>query len=188
MPLPIDIPEYIQFGEISQFLAADDNANFVRYPGGTLTPKLPQLIKFVRSRIEWAYSVDPTDESLIDAGNYLRALIGKYWAQALTVTGGGTGVVITPGTSASLSWIREQTTVGTIGATPLGQGDTVYTLTYAGVIYSSVQVVVNQVELPRNDATTLSYVLLITATDFTITFNQGVNENDIVVVTAVQLI
>jgi hypothetical protein len=188
MPLAINIPEYLEFGEIAQFLAADDNANFVRYPGGTLTPNLPQLLKFVRSRIEYAYSVDPTDESLTDAGTYLRTLIGKYWAQGLMVTGGGTGIVINPGTSANYSWIRVQTTVGTAGALPLGQGDTVYELEYSGVIYGSVEVVVNQVTLPRNDSNTLSYVLTVSADSFTITFNQGVNENDIIVVNAVQLI
>jgi len=188
MPLPIDIPEYLEIAEISQFLSADDNANFVRFPGGTLLPQHPQLLKFVRSRIEWAYSVDPTDETLTDSGTYLRTLIGKYWAQALMVTGGGTGIVITPGTSANYNWLRIQTTVGAAAAQPLGQGDTVYVLTYSGVIYSSVEVIVNQVEIPQNDSTTLSYVLVVAATTFTITFNQGVNQNDIIVVNAVQLV
>lgn len=188
MPIAVNIPQYIQFGEAAQFLAADDNANFVKFPGGTLNPNLPQLLHFVRSKIEYAYSVDPTNESLTDAGTYFRTLIGMYWAQAVKVFGGGTGIVITPGTSANYNWIEVQTTVGAAGAQPLGQGDTVYVLTYSGVIPNSVKVFVNTQKIPLSDSTTLSYTLAVAATTFTITFNQGVNETDIIDVTAVQLV
>lgn len=187
MPIPVIIPDYLETGAVAQFLAADDENNFVKNPGGKLDPKDSALINFVRTAIAWAYAIDPTNENLIDAVFYLKALIGKYWSQAYAIIGSGTGIIISPSGNQALNFIREQTTVAISGGT-LNEGDTVWVLSYSNVLGGSVEVLIGESVMPRNDSTTQSYVLTIQASTFTITFSQQLNAGDIVTVTGVQTI
>lgn len=181
MPIPVSIPDYIEVGDISQFLAADDQNNFVRYPGGTIMPELSFLIWYVRTGIEWAYEVDPTDTRLTKALFYLKKLIGKYSAQAQRVMGNGVGVIVVPGASGMFTSIREQVVVGAVDS-PLQDGTTVWVLDYPRAIYNTIEVSMDGTELLQGLADRLSYTLTIQATTFTITFNQAPPLDAVVVV------
>lgn len=187
MPIPINIQNYIDTAKVSEFLSADDENNFVKNPGGTIAPSTSRLINFVRKGLEWKYAIAPTDTSLTDVALYLKALIGKYWNQAFSIIGSGTGVIVNPSGNSSFTWIREQVTVAASGGT-LNQGDTVWVLNYSNVLYSSVEVLIGESVLPRNDNTTQSYVLTIQSNTATVTFSQQLNQGDIVTFVGVKSI
>lgn len=81
MALPLSIPTLIAEAKIAQYLWANDVSKGKIFHG-TNTPNYSQLLYVVRKLVEWKYANNPTDPSLIDTGNYLYSLIGKYKGKA----------------------------------------------------------------------------------------------------------
>lgn len=88
MALPINIPLYIAYGKIGQFLWANDNSKAAIFGNGPLSPRYDRLIYMVRKSIEWDYANNPTDPTLTKTGDYLWSLIGKYQVQAAAMYSG----------------------------------------------------------------------------------------------------
>lgn len=103
------IPEAIQNGYVSSYLAAIYNAKQGLFGGALAAPTSPIKIKMVSDGLSWGYyGAAQTEASLFSVGKYLQWLSGKWWLEAGNVTGSGGSVTpITPGsiTVAALDFI-----------------------------------------------------------------------------------
>ncbi len=88
MALPINIPLYISYAKIAQYLWANDNSKAAIFGNGPISPQYARLIYMVRKSIEWDYTNYPTDSTLTKTGDYLWSLIGKYQVQAASIYSG----------------------------------------------------------------------------------------------------
>jgi hypothetical protein len=87
--------QQIQYAKVSQYLAADDNANGALW-GERITPDLHIQLYLERKAVEWLYDLSPNDVSLIDTGNYLYSLLGRYGLRAkyfITIGGSGSAAI-----------------------------------------------------------------------------------------------
>lgn len=85
MSVFIPIQQYIALGHISAYLAGNDTANDNALKGGSLSNGLRNLILTVTEGIEWAFSINPNDQTLDATGLYLYALCGRYISQAINI-------------------------------------------------------------------------------------------------------
>lgn len=184
---------WLQYAEISQYLAANATAKNMMLNGGDTVPSLSRKIYIVRKALAWKYAVDPTDESINDVALYLYAICGRFIIDAKRILGRGqSGQVINPstGTTVTIETPVIQFTVGDVGS-PMIAGDTVLTLTgYEGVINPSVEVFLDGVELPYGVSDRVSYTVsyLPTSNEVIITFNQAVSNIQLYRVRFIQLI
>lgn len=93
------IPQTIARGDISIYLAANNNSVGALY-GGRLSPVSALTIAIVTDALRWGYNGGAqTAQSLREVANYLIWLTGKYGQQAeyiLNGSGGGTVIPISP--------------------------------------------------------------------------------------------
>lgn len=173
------IATIINIAKISQFLASDDVSKTYLFKGGKPpVERLPRLIYIVRKSVEWLNDIDSSSSVLPGIANYLLWLCGKYINQALTILGlGGSGAIINPsgGGATSLTGELLQFKVGDVGS-PMVAGETVLTITVDDPINATVSVVLDGIELPQNDNTQVSYIVVYSDTDIVITFNQAVQD------------
>jgi len=168
MALPFSMPNYIELGKISQFLAANDQNNFAKNQGGTIYPDLARLIYITRTSIEWQYDIDPTAASLYDTGVYLKALIGGYATQAANIIGGAGGIFINPPIDSRVGIVGVD--VSYTVPTYIAEGDTVVELSYDNPILNTLVITLDQVEMPPNNINVASYSAVYTTTKITVTF------------------
>lgn len=190
MTVYIDVPLYIQYGIISQYLAAVDKNKMNLLQGGALAYDLPWLLEIVTESLEWQYDVNPNEESLNEVALFLYTLCGKYRIEAQRIIGNGqSGQVINPstGTTVAIANPAIQFTVGDGGA-PMNPGDTVLTLTYSNVVNPSIEVFLDGVELPYGLSDRISYTATYNDDNIVITFNQGVVAPQVYRVRFLQLI
>lgn len=81
----IPISAYIEIGNVSCYLAANDESNMKALKGGAYNTGLSKLIHAVTHTLNWAYSVNPNDPNLNTVALYLYALCGKYVQMATTI-------------------------------------------------------------------------------------------------------
>lgn len=72
-----DTNQILEIAKVSQFLASVDVANGALF-GAAPQPALPQIIYTETKSLEWLNGLDPTNDALFGAGEYLLALCGKY--------------------------------------------------------------------------------------------------------------
>lgn len=135
MPTLLTIPEIIEMGKISTYLAANYVSKGKFWGGTIIKPTPPTLITMSWYALEWGYdnnSGAQTDASLRDTANYCYWLYGMFQLQAQQIAGGsGGGSVIPTPSGGSLpnpyDWI-----VGTVTTAdaPLKEGD--LTITFDG--------------------------------------------------------
>lgn len=168
MALPFSLPNYIELGKISQFLAANDQNNVAKNQGGTIYPDLSRLIYITRTSIEWQYSINPTAASLYDTGVYLKALIGGYATEAANIIGGAGGIFINPpsGSQVGIVGVDVSYTVPNV----IAQGNTVITLSYDNPVFNTLVITLDQVEMPPNNVNVASYSATYSSTGITVTF------------------
>ena len=95
------------------------------------------------------------------------------------ILGIGGGTVINPsGYTQSVTPIRIQFTIGQSG---MNGGDTVYTIPYA-CLPSSMTITLQGLEVPQNVEFDFSYTVVFGSNATTITFNQGVPDNQYMVI------
>ena len=99
MPQILPISTILNLASISQYLSAYDVTLDTALNGGSLNKSLPREIYQTRKNVEWMYAQDPTNQYLVEVGNYLYALCGRYISQAKTILGSNGGVVIPPSSS-----------------------------------------------------------------------------------------
>jgi hypothetical protein len=184
MALPIDIALYIQYGEISSYLAANDfsNQNFLN--GGSYESDLPMRLSLVTRLVKWKYGQNPNDESLVATGNYLYQLCGKYIRQAkLILANYMPGIIINPanGAQSTLVPVYLQFRVGVTASPQVvngvnvtlpndGESSVVLPLTY---ILASLEVTLDGVEVPVSDPFQTSYNPIYTNNNATISLANG---------------
>lgn len=112
----LPIATILDVGYVSSYLAVADQNKQRLYRGNNLGgDKLGLLIFIVSEIIAWHNENNPDDPTLIDTGNYLWWLCGKYQQQALAIIGeggGGTTLVTDDGTPLRLEPFRMQFKVG----------------------------------------------------------------------------
>jgi Immunoglobulin domain len=75
MPKPyIPVNECIDIAKVSQYLAADNRAMQLAFSGGFVNKNIPSLIRVVREALEWGYTNNSSDISLIAVSNYLYSI------------------------------------------------------------------------------------------------------------------
>lgn len=101
MALPINVPLYISYGQISSFLAASDFSRQGLLMGVPFETTLPQLLGVVTDLIDWNNTRDPNDETLVDTANYQYQLLGKYLQKSKQLIANmGQGTIVNPATGA----------------------------------------------------------------------------------------
>jgi hypothetical protein len=184
MALPIDVELYIQYGNVSSFLAATDFAGQNCLSGGSFNSDLPMRLSLVTRLVEWNYNRDPNDETLVSTGNYEYQLVGKYRNQAqLIIANNMPGIIINPanGVQSTLQPVYLQFRVG-VTASPVvvngvnvdlpvdGENSFVIPLTY---ILNSLEGTLDGVQVPMSDPLQTSMVINYTNNNATITLQNG---------------
>jgi hypothetical protein len=177
----IPIQTTIIYANISQYLSANDISKTMVFKGGPPpNPRITRLLYIVRKIVEWRYAIDFADTALPAVSNYLYALCGKYLNQARTIIGNTGGTIIVPGggSGTTLTALLVQFRVGDPGALMV-DGKTVLVITTPGVVPNSVSIDLDGSELPINESLQVSFTIVYTATNITITFNQAVQNNQL---------
>jgi len=184
MALPIEINNYVTYGNVSSFLAANDFSGQNVLSGGAFNSDLPMRLSLVTRLVEWKLNQNANDTTLINTGNYLYQLCGKYIQQAkLIIANNMPGVIINPATGAqsTLQPVYLQFRVG-VTSSPQnvngvnitlptdGQSSIVLPLTY---VLASLAVIKDDNVLPINDTLQFSYNPIYTNNNVTITLNNG---------------
>lgn len=101
MASTLSIPQIIQLGKVSSYLAANYSNEQSLYVGSLIQPVSPVQISFVTDGLEWAYDGGAqSTEDLREVANYLYWICGKFQLEAQNIIygpGGGTVIPITPG-------------------------------------------------------------------------------------------
>ena len=179
----------IEYGKISQYLCANDIAKRSVFSNGSLDTQWPLKLNIVWESLENTMDKDPTNEYIIATKNFLYSLCGKWLLEASTIVGNSGGEVIEPptGLSSIIVAIREQFTVGDVGALMV-QGQTVLTLNYADVLVRSVSVEKDTVPLPVGLNNQQSFSVAYNPTNIVITFNEAVQDGQLFVIRGLRYI
>lgn len=181
---------YINYGKISQFLAADRISKNMLFKGGDKAPNLSWLIELVRKAVEWKNGIDSTDESINDTSLYLYDLCGRYIREAKTIlNSGNTGEIINPstGNQVTIATPNPQFRVGQPGAL-MTAGETTLTLNLEGIVNPSIEITSDGNEVPYGDAFVLSFTATYNPTNVVIVFSQPVVTNQLINIHMIQLV
>lgn len=193
MALPVDVSLYINYGQISSFLAASDFARQGLFRGEPFNSQLPQLLSVATDLIEWNNTRDPNDESLVDTATYQYQLLGKYLPKAKQLIGNmGQGVIVNPATGllSILAPIYLEFYVGVTSSPQLvngvnvtlptvGSSSMVLPLTY---IKQSLEIEMDGISIPRVATDRIAANVNYTNNDATITVNQPFAYNQLWVI------
>lgn len=181
---------YLNYGKISQFLAADKISKNMLFKGGDKAPNLSWLIELVRKSIEWKNSIDSTDESINDTSLYLYDLCGRYIREAkIILNAGATGTIINPstGNQVTIATPSYQFKVSEIGAL-MTAGETNLTITLSGIVNPSAEITLDGVEVPYGRSDVFSYTATYSSTNVIIIFNNPVVDGQLFMIHLVQLV
>jgi len=90
------IQEAIDIGEVSIYLADNDNASGALWGKRLNSPYSPVQIAACTDALLWQYEGDSTDETLRGTANYLIWMCGKYGLQAQYIISGSGGGTVVP--------------------------------------------------------------------------------------------
>lgn len=181
---------YLNYGKISQFLAANLIAKNMLFKGGDKAPNLSWLIELVRKSIEWKNGIDSSDESINDTSLYLYDLCGRFIREAkIILNSGETGTIINPstGNQVTIATPNPQFRIGQPGSL-MNAGDTELTLNYAGVVNPSLEITLDGTEVPYGDALQFSFTATYNANNVVIVFSQPVQNNWLFNIHMIQLV
>lgn len=162
------ISEILDIARISQYLSYIDILRSKTY-NGTVDKQLPRKLYCVRKSVEWMFDLDPTDETLIGAANYLYALCAPYNGQASIIAASGSGgVIVNPTTGQpvnlqdislefELGVTASPVTVNGVNVTLPNDGDNSITLPLAGILQGSLLLTVGGVPQPTIVTTNSTY-------------------------------
>jgi len=167
---------YLNYGKISQFLAADRISENMLFRGSDKAPKLSWLIELVRKAIEWKNGIDSSDESINETSLYLYDLCGRYIREAKQIlNAGGSGEIINPstGNAVTIATPNPQFRIGQPGSL-MNAGDTQITFNYSGVVNPSLEITLDGTEVPYGDAFQFSFTATYNPTNVVVTFSNPV--------------
>ncbi len=184
MALPITVSTFIEYCQVSSFLAASDFAKQNLLKGGAFPTNLPMMLSTVADLLEWNNGRDDDDETLVDTANYGYQLCGRYIPKAkLIIANNMQGIIVNPatGVQSTLQPIYLQFRVG-VTASPVvvngenvtlptdGENSFVIPLTY---ILNSLEGTLDGVQVPMSDPLQTSMVINYTDNEATITLQNG---------------
>jgi hypothetical protein len=193
MALPVNIDLFIQYGEVSSYLAATDFSKQKLFRGGTFRNELPLLLSTVTDLVDWNNNRDGNDQTLVDTANYEYQLCGKYVPRAKQIIANmGQGIIVNPATGVQsiLAPFYIEFYVG-VTASPINVngedvtlpsvGDTSMTipLTY---IKQSLEIDLDGVNVPRVATDRIAANVIYTNNDATITLNDTFQFNQLWVI------
>jgi len=195
--------EVLQIADICQFLAKDNESKGNLFRGSYSRSGLSRLIYIVKSSVNWLFTYNPSDSTLLGKVNLLFSLCQPFVGQALQIIGsGGSGTIVNPATGVQ-STIQQVYLQFTVGVTPSPQsvngvdvtlptnGQTQIILPLEGILDMSVFVVKDGVELPIGATDRVSFTPVYTPTSVTITIGPAgttFQNNDLFVISALQYI
>lgn len=181
------VQEYITYGNICQFLAANEQNNQNNLFGGAINTNISRLLYIVKQAATFGYTNYPNTAGLGLASVFMYSLCGKYLGGAKRIIGSGTGYIVNPDTKAFTTIVAAgvQFTVGSVGSL-MTAGQTVLTLSYSSVLSSSVVVELDGINLPQSVSGQISYAVQYNDTNIVITFNQGVNNGQLYIIRFLQ--
>jgi hypothetical protein len=92
------ITDIISNAKASQAFARIGEAKRRAFQQGSIEDRLDIKLRMERQSLEYAYAQDPTDDETFMIGQWVLALCGIYWFQALNASGGGGSITpVTPG-------------------------------------------------------------------------------------------
>lgn len=183
MALPVNIDLFVQYGEISSYLAATDFSRQKLLKGGAFRNELPLLLSTVTDLVDWNNNRDGDDETLVDTANYEYQLCGRYIPKAKQIIANmGQGLIVNPATGAVsiLAPIYLEFYVG-VTASPVvingvnvtlpnvGDSSMTLPLTY---IKQSLEIEMDGISIPRVATDRIAANVTYTNNDATITVNQ----------------
>lgn len=171
----LSIAYYIRLGQVSQFLAAQGQAENTIYKGSTIMPVRDRLLQLIWTSLDWANDFSSSYTNLDKVALYLYALCDVPAARDIIGFSGGT--VIVPGGGPVRRWYKVTVVVG-VGAL-MQQGDTVITLSFPGFIVNSDTLVWNSAPIPSPIAVgQRTYTLTYGASTETYTLSEQVWNGD----------
>lgn len=183
MALPVNIDLFIQYGEVSSYLAATDFSRQRLLKGGAFRNGLPLLLSTVTDLVDWNNGRNGNDETLVDTANYEYQLCGKYIPKAKQIVANmGQGLIVNPATGAVsiLAPIYLEFYVG-VTASPVvingvnvilpnvGDSSMTLPLTY---IKQSLEIEMDGISIPRVATDRIAANVNYTNNDATISVNQ----------------
>lgn len=91
MPSQFSIPQIVQFGQISQYLAANDKSSFDQFKSGSLIGNLPGLLYMEGTLLQNIHNLNPGSVTERPTAEYVLSLCGKYAIQAQNILNGIAG-------------------------------------------------------------------------------------------------
>lgn len=108
----LTIPVTISVGDVSIYLASNNNSLGALFGKRLTAPTSPITIAIVTDALAWAYASNPTESNLRLVANYLTWLCGRYGQQAqyiISGSGGGTVSPISPSNPSPIQFIVSST-------------------------------------------------------------------------------
>lgn len=122
------------------------------------------------------------NQEMVNVGNWVYELCGRYAVKAKGVVGGGSGdVIYNPTTGQLLNGcitVQNQFVVGAIGS-PIAIGGTTFTITDSRIIAGSFEIHADGLELPEELTYQTSYSVQYTSGSIVVTFNYPVPEGQV---------
>lgn len=192
--------EVLQIANICQFLAKDNESQGTLLRGGYLRSGLSRLIYIIKEGVNWLYTYNPSDSTLLGKSNYLFSLCQPFVGQALQIIGsGGSGTIVNPATGV-VSTIQEvllQFIVG-ITASPVvvngvnvtlpTDGESQIILPLPNILNNSITVIKDNSPLPIGLSGRDSFSPIYTTPSVTINMNDPFANEDLIVIQGLQFI
>lgn len=92
----LTIPETIEVGKVSVYLAGNSNSLGALYGKRLAAPTSPVTIAMATDALIWGYEGNPADSGLRSVANYLVWLCGRYSLEAQYIISGSGGGTVVP--------------------------------------------------------------------------------------------
>lgn len=193
MALPITVTTFIEYCQISSFLAMSDFSKQNLLKGGAFHTNLPLKLSMVADLLEWDNNRDSNDETLVDTANYGYQLCGKYIPIAKLIKANNMqGIIVNPATGVQsiLAPFYIEFYVG-VTASPIVVNGVNVTLPSVGAttmtlpltyIKQSLEIELDGISVPRVATDRIAANVNYTNNDATITVNQAFALNQLWVI------
>lgn len=177
----VDIEQYIEIGEISQFLASDSISKSSIFGNPYPVPDLPKHIRCARLAVVFDYEHANFSQDLQSVVHYMYSLCQPYAQRARTILDNEAGITVTPALPNGNYFVQQrqypQFLVGAVGS-PMNEGDTTLVITDTDITpeTSDAEVEVHRegIELGENFSGRSDFTATFAPSQYTIIFDPPV--------------
>jgi hypothetical protein len=192
--------EVLQIADICQFLAKDNESKGNLFRGSYLRNGLSRFIYIVKSSVNWLFTYNPSDSTLLGKVNLLFSLCQPFVGQALQIIGsGGSGTIVNPATGVQstievvyLEFIVGVTSspqvVNGVNVTLPTSGGTQIVLPIPNILNKSISVTKDNTPLPIALSDRSSFTPIYTIPSVTINVNDDFSNGDLFVIQGLQYV